>query len=232
MSQADYPQLQDGFGNQVRLDETGVNILTGGNPPGSLPFKVNGSTVPVGGPFLPVNNPIPTGTLDATGAAILVPTQAPGDNTNNAADTAFVSAAIAAASGSVSKIKVSLTSAQVLALLVTPIQLLPAPGVGKFIVPVAVTFEYVFETTPYTSTATLAVYPANSNPSTEQWFTADTHNFLTLSTSAIAQGAQAQLTTVGYPVNSALNVNLAAGGSISLGDGTLNVYVTYTVETA
>jgi hypothetical protein len=45
MSEADYPQLQDGFGNQIRLDETGVNVNTGGNPPGSLPFLVNGAAV-------------------------------------------------------------------------------------------------------------------------------------------------------------------------------------------
>lgn len=42
----DYPQLGDGYGNAIRLDENGVDITTG---PG-LPFLVNGQ--PVGGGIL------------------------------------------------------------------------------------------------------------------------------------------------------------------------------------
>jgi hypothetical protein len=77
----------------------------------------------------------------------------------------FVPGLFAQAASPVQIATVTLSSAQLRVLHGSPVQLIPAPGVGQVIAPISVVFQYKAGTTPYTvgSGARLAVYLGTPN---------------------------------------------------------------------
>lgn len=127
--------------------------------------------------------------------------------------------------GGVNTIKVSLTSADILALFATPFVLIPAQGAGTLINVVKAWYRYNFVTTPYTGgglmTINLGSLPMIQGAS----------GMLALSTTSIGRpstNTSVFITSGGYEnTDLVLNVNVAQ----TLGDGTFDVYLTYDVIT-
>lgn len=119
------------------------------------------------------------------------------------------------------KVKVSLSSAQILALHTTPIEAVAAPGAGKAIVVTSASVRLNYGTATYTGqylylkTATAGshqkrVYSINGSSSNISLFNSED------SSNQVVE-------------NQALNVDIAA--QTTTGDGTIDVYITYEVIT-
>ena len=140
----------------------------------------------------------------------------------------------------VQNIKVTLTPAQILDLHNTYIELIPAPGVGKFIQVLGI-YQYLdFQTTPYITSVTLPPNPTTSQisvmygddianingsaqlvttnilSSTESWYTA-TSNFPFLSNSISSWRPNEGLYAFCQSSNSA-------------GDSPINIYISYIIK--
>jgi hypothetical protein len=144
---------------------------------------------------------------------------------SNAAVVAYVNNA---GGGSVNTIKVSLTSADILALFTTPFTLIPAQGAGTLINVLKVWYKYNFNTTAYTGGGSLTVIYNNSLiPATTAFsnLLGQTSNYI---------GRPAMSFSVLTLLNSDIvNVPVTLLGSVAqtLGDSTLDVYITYDVIT-
>lgn len=129
------------------------------------------------------------------------------------------------AGGSLATVKVSLSSAQILALNTTPVTLVAAPGAGKIIQPIAVMFNLVYNTTTYATNILAQIryagISANFITSTILGLTASTLARLLASTS---------LTFAAVPSNTALILDTQTGNPTT-GNSTMDVYLTYTVIT-
>jgi hypothetical protein len=136
-------------------------------------------------------------------------------------------------------VTVSLTKAQLLALSVTPIQLVPAPGAGLYLWPIAFLMEYTFHTTAYSSPAhTQDCFITYGNPpaTTENeamfynWANATT-GIIEATHSCIYQGVcgSGSLVTLSVATNAPLM--FSAPNALTLGDGTLRVMVSYATLT-
>jgi hypothetical protein len=124
----------------------------------------------------------------------------------------------------------TLTSAQIKALN-TPIQLIGAPGAGKIIIPISVTWETEFGTTAYTGGVGAGVnitYQANGY----SFSVGVTDAFIKLTSSAVYVDQLATLGNIYQPtsrnVNAAIYVQTPAG-SYATGDGTLLIVIVYQV---
>lgn len=126
---------------------------------------------------------------------------------------------------SVMTIKVSLTSAEILALNTTPKTLIPAPGEGRLIQPLFVTLRYNYGGSNYVTNTTLQVRYDGVSGNT------CTSAILTNSNNAIGRTAAGFAGTFADPLeNVALVVDVPTGNPAS-GNGTLDVYITFTVIT-
>lgn len=137
---------------------------------------------------------------------------------------------------------VNISSAQILAMGSSPIELLPAPGVGKYYLIDSVIIEYTYVTTPYTQSVVggdlLSV--VQSNGSWECLFsdtilTATENKWVYLSgKSSDAQDHPNQTSLVfkwENGTNGSLNLRAVSGGNPTDGDGTMRVIITYTERT-
>ena len=126
--------------------------------------------------------------------------------------------------GAITK-KVSLSSAQILALNTTPIVLVEAQGSGTVIEPLSVVFNLTYGTTTYATNTTAQIK-----------YQAIAGNFITSSIISNTQDAlnrvlpNTSLTFTSIPINTPLVIDIATGDPTT-GDGTLDVYVTYVVIT-
>tara|TARA_R110002049_G_scaffold231127_1_gene403364 strand:- start:7155 stop:10325 length:3171 start_codon:yes stop_codon:yes gene_type:complete len=121
------------------------------------------------------------------------------------------------------KVKVSLSSAQIKALNTTPIEVIPAQGAGTVISVLNFTAKYTFVTPAYT-TASPIIYLVDNGGSQ---IIASTGTMLTSEVDVISTGMSTNAIN-GFE-NSAVNVSSAADPT--LGNGTVDLYVTYEVIT-
>lgn len=127
--------------------------------------------------------------------------------------------------------KVTLSSAQILALNTTPIQIIAAPGAGNMVIPVAFSFNAGAGTTAYTFTGTAGLYygdPANTN-------LVDQNSFFAAASDGPAILNRSNPGTINEnPPDQFINQNLVAFADTSnplLGDFPITVTVLYQVIT-
>ena len=126
------------------------------------------------------------------------------------------------------RIQRTLTSAELLALLATPVQLLPSPGPNKRYVVFAAFALYNFVTTPYTMNAVQFFYVANdSSPLTflrVDGVLVQSQNFLASAptTADAADGAAA--------FDKPMKLRSVGPAELTAGDGTFLLVVYYAIE--
>lgn len=149
---------------------------------------------------------------------------------------ALLEADVAALPVSPTTIEVDISSAEILTMGATPIELLPAPGVGMYYEWEAV-LEFTHLTTPYTLAGD-AIYVGNSGSYNgsgihEQFIQRGYSTFAFASNKNVADHV-ALGTGLSVNVDGALNeaVSIFTWNSTNptLGDGTLKVYITYTTK--
>lgn len=153
---------------------------------------------------------------------------------NNDGSSSIPSGQTGPVSTLINKVKLVLTSAQLLALKATPVSIIPAPGAGKFINVLGANVYYSFLTAAYTLNAgTLKLYHgpvANAKPLTAA-----------LETGLIDQAANRSnldipiLATGNLTDAQALNVDVEVGNAgaaeFTLGAGTVEFVVWYQIVT-
>jgi hypothetical protein len=116
---------------------------------------------------------------------------------------------------------VTITSAQTLSIGSIPVQVLPAPGTNKYY-DIKVYFEYVFNTTAYSSTGTLVLADNTTKRVTNQF---DINGQLTSSVFVSDMNFQNQFTTL----NSQIEFTTSDGSDPTLGDGSFKVKIYYNI---
>lgn len=127
---------------------------------------------------------------------------------------------------------VDITSAQILAMGTTPIELLPAPGVNKYYDIEKIILEYTHVSTAYTSTETTLIYSGCS-------VTPVHIDFLTQISNAVVESSNGGVltsvdsTSLSYPyaLNQSLTLGTFNASDPTLGNGTLRAIITYTTRT-
>jgi hypothetical protein len=126
---------------------------------------------------------------------------------------------------------VTLTSAQLLALHGTPITLVPAPGAGVVIYPTQIVLEYKYGTVAYTINGDSIILDYNNAGSALKQTFAETGFFdQTASQIGFLDGvvARAALTVA---ANQPFTIGASGGSDMTLGNGTLVVYIYYALIT-
>ena len=123
--------------------------------------------------------------------------------------------------------KISISSEEILNLSVTPKILIPAPGPNKVINLIKVYYVYNFVSSAYVGSLTaVGAYGTIGGASAISSLSIFGYTYSVFGRPAIALSSVTNLANV---VDSP--VVLYTGGSIALGDGTLDVYITYEVFT-
>jgi hypothetical protein len=138
------------------------------------------------------------------------------------------------AGGAVQIATVTVSSAELLALATTPIQLIAAPGAGKVIAPFMFAMQYKAGSTPYTLAGgdpELSIYPAAAGPNLGPvGFNAT--GLVTAAVDTVAYQADAASTNIARTNLDDQPWNLGLGDRgrpLTLGDGTLVVTVYYAI---
>src|SRR5690349_7998744 len=142
-----------------------------------------------------------------------------------------VPAALAQGGAAVQTATITLTSAQILGLYTTPVQVVPAPGTGQLLNPLSFTLQYKFGSTPYT-VSPQGIQFISGAPGRDEYGSVTTSNLLDAPSSRVAT-ASANGQAGGDPAtyaNQPLMVDLSTSDPTG-GDGTLTITVTYTVVT-
>ena len=138
--------------------------------------------------------------------------------------------------GGLQTVTVTLTSAQLLALSTTPIQIVAAPGAGKYIFPVSYALEYIFGTHAYSTPAKTnnaffgytgnAINSINSPMALTGWGT-----FIENTFSCLMFGVVGNAANVGITLSQIVNQGIEFGvpNALTLGNGTMKVTLTYMV---
>jgi hypothetical protein len=116
--------------------------------------------------------------------------------------------------------KVTLSSAEVLALNSTPITLIGAPGAGKISVVASCIFQYNFNTAAYVSAGNFNLVMGSNN-------IIQLGGVITLGSSIIKQSAPSSATVL---ANTSLQATVTVANPTT-GDGTIDIYLWYYVLT-
>ena len=123
-------------------------------------------------------------------------------------------------------VKVDLSSADILALNATPILLVSAPGIGYAISPMSMAYRYTYGTTQYDGT--YFIHCKCSTKTSSDPFIA--LPFQTINSAANRSGVL--FTSTGTGIDAIVEndrIELKASSAITLGDGTLTVWLTYCI---
>jgi hypothetical protein len=152
------------------------------------------------------------------------------DTNLQAIDTAV--SGLSGGGGALQVARVEVTSAQLLALVETPVVLVAAPGAGKVLVPISVAWQYKFGTAPYDAPGSATVDysslagdisgPGIGSGCLDQ--SSNQFNFLAI----YLNGPNPQSTAENLAL---VLANEAGSGDFSQGDGTLTVTIAYYVVT-
>lgn len=132
-----------------------------------------------------------------------------------------------AGGGTVQTVTVTLTSAQILTLYSSPVQVVPAPGAGQILNPISFTLQYKFGTTAYVVAQQDIHF---TGPAQNQYANLSAVNFLDAPSSRVATvpaTGQASADAATY-ANQPIMVGLTASDATQ-GDGTVTITVCYTV---
>lgn len=121
-------------------------------------------------------------------------------------------------------LKKTLSSAEILALHSTPIEIVPAPGSGKFIDILSCDVKLNYGTTTYVSSGGA---PALRNPSSSNVPVSFYNNVLTLTSSQITRS---NFSSCKLYENEAIECFVATSNPTT-GNGTLDIYITYEIKT-
>lgn len=129
-----------------------------------------------------------------------------------------------------SVVKVTLTSAQILALNTTPITLVAAPGAGEWYVPVLLVINFQGGTVAYTDGGGGAV-----NIAVGSWSSNITNNNVFTGTASLRNHASYELTGIATAAATPTNENAAititkATGNFAAGNGTASVLLYFNVH--
>jgi len=133
------------------------------------------------------------------------------------------------------RIKRTLTSAELLAIFTTPIQLVAAPGVGKVVVPITIALSYRYNTIAYTDNGGDIIIMPNGGGAPQDWASAAFHgvNFWTKTTHQFrAQGYSLAIVAAGLLSSAYDNKALMIANDTAnptLGNGTIIVTVNYQI---
>jgi len=169
---------------------------------------------------------IPSGTK-FLGIAASVDTTEKRSKLNNSYQEYYTIQDIAGAAATTTAI-VNISSAQILAMGTTPVELLPAPGVGKYYDIEKVILEYNYNSVGYSN----APQPM---PSMGNFYQEISVSFLSSASNDVVIindfGRDPQGIYERYIINQKLELGDYNGANPTLGDGTLRVIITYTVRT-
>lgn len=133
--------------------------------------------------------------------------------------------------GLVQNKKITLTSAQILDLHNTPVELIPAPGIDKFIQVLSVYSYLDFNTTPYiTSNAGAIYYRYGDNTTPVQEYSLAGVNQMLQKTADTFQGGQ--IPSFSIDDSWLPNENVQAFSNVASfdGDSPINVYISYIIK--
>lgn len=122
---------------------------------------------------------------------------------------------------------VNISSAQILAMGTSPIELLPAPGVGKYYEVDKITFEYTHETTGYTIANRLYVYGGDIYVFVKNSLIADGSNYVGSVVPAPSLVDTVPVFQLENGLNSALTFSVEGGVDPTDGDGTMRAKISY-----
>ena len=158
------------------------------------------------------------GTIGATG---------PAGNTGATGTTGATGATGPAGNTNVLTTKLTLTTAQILALNTTPIQIVPTPGVGFALQVINVMVRLNYNSIAYTTNTTIGIYNNGSN--LYQHLIA---GVLGDTVTKIGIGSDQMTTvTVSQVVENTALVVSTIGGNPLAGNSSINVYLTYSIVT-
>jgi len=130
------------------------------------------------------------------------------------------------------KIAVPISSAQILAMNVTPVTLVPAPGAGLVLVPVAAFLVWNFGGTPYTSGASNLLLEYNAQTGVNAFGSTTISTVITGGASEIRIGFS-QANTIAVLTNAAnLPITARLSAAATLGNGTMTLTIYYDIVPA
>ena len=131
----------------------------------------------------------------------------------------------------IQNVKVSLSSAQLLALNTTPVELIPAPGLNKFIKIISATVVFNPVTTHYsTQTALPIAYISSSFITSAAGILGNSNSYSILQNCNIGAGVSSD-NIANYINNSVVAGNTLVGSNPTGGDGTVDIYLSYYIIT-
>jgi len=127
------------------------------------------------------------------------------------------------------RITVSLTTAQILGMFAAPVAILPAPGVGQFILVTSFIYENIFNTTAFQAGGAVTLNYTTSTTAASAALSA-ANTALQAASSVIAGVGIATVLPTGANANQGITIQNATQ-AFTTGDGSAKITVVYTILT-